>query len=104
MTPLQEAGIKKLLHQKLGYNHIIRARATVNHGEHEWAHDDDGDGIWEVHINTAEGMWTGVRIFLHPFKGVHKRFEWLCRDSRVPPQSQAHLTCFHRFVSGSAHC
>lgn len=38
------------------YNHIIREHKTVCHAEHEWARDDDGDGIREVHTNTAEGM------------------------------------------------
>ncbi len=55
-----------------GYNHIERPHVTVNHGEHEWARDDDGDGLREVHINTTEGMWTGTRNFLRPFRGVHK--------------------------------
>ncbi len=55
-----------------GYNQIECKRLTVNHGEHEWARDDDGDGTREVHINTTEGMWTGVRNFLRPFRGVHK--------------------------------
>lgn len=54
------------------YNHILRSHATVEHGIHEYARDDDGDGIREVHCNTAEGMWTDVRNFLRPFKGVHK--------------------------------
>src|SRR5258708_1122781 len=31
-----------------GYNHIARAHVTVNHGTHEWARDDDGDGIREI--------------------------------------------------------
>ena len=55
------------------YNHIIRKHSTVCHGKGEWARDDDGDGIREVHTNTAEGMWTDVRNFLRPFKGVHKK-------------------------------
>ena len=55
-----------------GYHQIERQPVTVNHGEHEWARDDDGDGIRKVHINTTEGMWTGVRNFLRPFRGVHK--------------------------------
>jgi transposase-like protein len=38
----------------------------------EWARDDDGDGIREVHINTMEGLWTGARNFLRPFRGVSK--------------------------------
>ena len=42
-------------------NHIIRPHATVAHGAGEWARDDDGDGIREVHCNTVEGMWTAVR-------------------------------------------
>ena len=57
-----------------GYNHVIRPHATVCHGQKEWARDDDGDGIREVHTNTAEGMWTTVRNFLRPFRGVHKKF------------------------------
>src|SRR5258708_30822335 len=39
-----------------GYNHIARSRVTVNHGINEWARDDDGDSIREVHINTTDGM------------------------------------------------
>lgn len=57
-----------------GYNHLICPHATVCHTAREWARDDDGDGIREVHVNTVEGMWTDVRNFLRPFKGVHKRF------------------------------
>src|SRR5262249_42860785 len=38
-----------------------RSRATVCHADGEWARDDDGDGIREVHVNTREGLWTGVR-------------------------------------------
>lgn len=57
-----------------GYNSIERKRVTVQHGQREWARDEDGDGIREVHINTAEGMWTGTRNFLRPFRGVHKGY------------------------------
>ncbi|MDQ4077636.1 MAG: transposase [Chloroflexota bacterium] len=56
------------------YNGIARLHSTVAHGQHEWARDDDGDGIREVHTNTTEGMWAGLRTFLRPFRGVHKRF------------------------------
>lgn len=55
-----------------GYNHIDRQHVTVNHGSGEYARDDDGDGVREVHINSAEGMWTSARNFLRPFRGVHK--------------------------------
>jgi len=57
------------------YNHLKenqRQHATVNHGAHEWARDDDGDGIREVHCNTDEGNWTGLRNFLRTFRGVNK--------------------------------
>jgi len=51
-----------------------RTHATVCHSKGEWARDDDGDGIREVHTNTMEGFWTGVRNFLRPFRGVSKWF------------------------------
>ena len=56
------------------YDHIIREHATVCHADNEWARDDDGDDIREVHTNTIEGMWTDVRNYLRPFKGVHKDY------------------------------
>jgi transposase-like protein len=76
------------------YNHIAltgREHATVCHSHGEWARDDDGDGIREVHCNTIEGLWTGLRNFLRPFRGVHKKylaiyvamFEWAHNVKRV---------------------
>ena len=56
-----------------GYTRLAREHVTVNHGRQEWARDEDDDGIREVHTNTAEGMWTGLRNFLRPFRGVHKK-------------------------------
>jgi transposase len=61
------------------YNHLAksgRLHVTVCHtpGKREWARDDDGDGIREVHTNTSEGFWTGLRNFLRPFRGVNKVF------------------------------
>ena len=87
----------------LGYDHIIRAHATVHHAENEWARDDDGDGIREVHINTCEGTWTDVRIFLRPFKGINKRFlsgyivmaEFRRNLKRVSPDFIATLVTLH---------
>ena len=54
-----------------------RPHATVCHnkqrpGGPEYARDDDGDGVREVHCNTLEGIWTGLRNFLRPFRGVSK--------------------------------
>ena len=57
-----------------GYNRLRRRHCTVSHGEKEWARDDDGGGIREVHINTIEGLWTTLRNFLRPFRGVHKKY------------------------------
>ena len=57
-----------------GYDPVERLHPTVCHSRKEWARDDDGDGIREVHINTTEGMWTTVRNFLRPFRGVSQRF------------------------------
>ena len=56
-----------------GYNRLARAQVTVKHGLPEGARDEEGDGIRAVHTNTAEGMWTGLRNFLRPFRGVHKK-------------------------------
>lgn len=70
-----------------------RDHATVCHSRREWARDDDGDGIREVHCNTMEGIWTGLRNFLRLFRGVHKKylalyvamFEWAHNLKRVTP-------------------
>jgi hypothetical protein len=32
------------------YHGIAQQHATVNHGVHEWARDDDGDGKREVQV------------------------------------------------------
>ena len=60
-----------------GYNGLPgtgRFRSTVCHAEREWARDDDGDGVREVHVNTLEGLWTGMRNFLRTFRGVSKKY------------------------------
>ena len=51
-----------------------RVHRTVDHSgpKWTWALDLDGDGVREVHCNTREGLWTGVRNFLRPFRGVSK--------------------------------
>jgi transposase len=53
------------------------AHATVRHGVHEWARDDDGDGRREVHCNTCEGAGAALRTYLRAFRGVHKRYLYL---------------------------
>jgi hypothetical protein len=48
------------------------AHATVRHGVHAWARDDDGDGRREVHCNTGEGAGAGLRTDVRVFRGGHK--------------------------------
>jgi transposase len=79
-----------------GYGRLAEVgctRAVVCHAAGEWARDDDGDGVREVHVNTQEGLWTGLRNFLRPFRGVNKAylhqyvamFEWGYNVKRATP-------------------
>lgn len=87
------------------YHQLQRAHATVCHAIKEWARDDDGDGIREVHTNTMEGMWAGVRTFLRPFRGVHKRYlsgyiaicEFSINLKRISPAFLSALVRVHTF-------
>jgi transposase-like protein len=76
------------------YNRVAatgRGHSTVCHSMGEYARDDDGDGVREVHCNTMEGIWTGLRNHLRTFRGVHKKylgqyvamFEWAHNLKRV---------------------
>jgi transposase-like protein len=80
-----------------GYDRLAEAghpRSVVCHAAGEWARDDDGDGVREVHNNTQEGIWTGLRNFLRAFRGVNKKylyqyvavFEWGYNIKRVTPE------------------
>ncbi len=53
------------------------AHATVCHGVHEWARDDNGDGHREVHCNSCEGAGAALRTYLRAFRGVHKQYQHL---------------------------
>jgi transposase-like protein len=46
------------------------AHKTVNHAQGEYARDEDGDGFFEVHVNTLEGVWSLLRSWLRPHRGV----------------------------------
>jgi transposase len=48
-----------------GYRH-----KTVCHGHGEYARDEDGDGHHEVHVNTMEGLWSLLRSWLRPHRGI----------------------------------
>ena len=86
------------------YNGLARPHSTVCHGRKEWARDDDGDGINEVHVNTIEGLWTTTRNFLRPFRGVHKKnlqnylalCEFKINQKRVSPAFIAQLCAQHK--------
>jgi transposase len=61
------------------YQHLAatgRRHQTVCHtpGRREWACDDDGDGVREVHTNTMEGIWTGCRNLVRLYRGLSKWF------------------------------
>jgi transposase-like protein len=49
----------------LGYGH-----KTVCHSKGEYARDEDGDGFYEVHVNTMEGFWSLLRSWLRPHRGI----------------------------------
>ena len=61
-----------------GYVTVGKERCSVHgrvfHSKYEWARDDDGDGVREVHCNGCEGMGAGLRTFLRGFRGVSKRY------------------------------
>ena len=86
-----------------GYNRINRSHSTVCHSKKEWARDDDGDGVREVHVNTIEGLWTTARNFLRPFRGVHKKYlkyymaicEHRINLKRITPKFIARLVAVH---------
>lgn len=80
-----------------GYSRVGQQRHRVHHAvDHSgpkstWALDLDGDGVREVHGNTQEGLWTGMRIFLSRFRGVSKWylaqyvavFQWAHNEKRA---------------------
>ena len=76
-----------------GVENDSRTHPTVCHSKRKWARDDDGDGIREVHTNTAEGLWTELRNYLRRFKGVSKHyldlyvamFQWMYNLKKISP-------------------
>jgi transposase len=91
------AGTTLYTDESSAYNRVAasgRTHGTVCHSKREYARDDDRDGIREVHCNTMEGTWTGLRNFLRPFRGVHKHslaqyvalFQWAHNLKRVTDQ------------------
>jgi len=50
------------------------SQATVRHGVHDWAREDDGDGRREGHCHTCEGAGAALHTSLRAFRGVHKQY------------------------------
>jgi transposase len=48
----------------------VATHKSVNHGRGEFARDEDGDGLCEVHVNTMEGFWSLLRSWLRPHRGI----------------------------------
>jgi transposase-like protein len=46
------------------------AHETVCHSKGEYARDDDCDGFCEIHVNTMEGVWSLLRSWLRPHRGI----------------------------------
>lgn len=55
------------------YNRVTAwgyAHKTVCHSAGEYARDEDGDGFCEAHVNTLEGLWSPLRSWLRPHRGI----------------------------------
>jgi len=52
-----------------GYNQVERDRLAVGHGEGEWARDEDGDGISEVHVCATRASGRDCATFCVPSEG-----------------------------------
>jgi transposase len=42
----------------------------VNHSAGEYARDEDGEGFQEVHVNTWEDLWSLLRSWFRPHRGI----------------------------------
>jgi len=77
--------------QTWGYDH-----KHVNHGKGEFARDEDGDGLCEVHVNTMEGFWSlyavgCVRIGAFPKR--NSRSTWGSSSSCTTSAREAKRCC-----------
>ena len=73
------------------------AHAVVHHGQGEFARDDDQDGFCEVQVNTIEGLWSLLRSWLRPHRGISQEKLPLYLgffDSFITLSGQASLKAF----------
>ncbi|MEA3642208.1 MAG: IS1595 family transposase [Lamprobacter sp.] len=68
---------------------------SVCHSRSEYARDDDGDGFCEIHVNTMEGVWSLLRSWLRPHRGLsqehlplHLNFFQFVHNARVRGKGQ----------------
>ena len=78
-----------------GYEH-----KSANYGRGEFARDEDGDGFCEVHVHTMEGLWSLLRSWLRPHRGIsqEKLPLWVSLHSCTTSASAA-KRCFLRSLS-----
>lgn len=81
LVPLVSAQVAKeaSLFSDDAYHFHVVAEAVdthyaLDHNQDEFARDPDEDGFYEIHSNTIEGIWVGLRNFLRRFRGVHKDY------------------------------
>lgn len=55
-----------------GYHDLDRPHEQVNHNQGVYVRDQNESGDHQIHTNTIEGIWTGLRIMLDRFRGVSK--------------------------------
>ena len=66
--------------------------ATVRHGVHEWARDDDSDGRSEIHCHTCEGAGAALHAYLRAFRGIHKPYLHLDAATDTAMINTKHVT------------
>jgi transposase-like protein len=91
------------------YTGVHTQHATVCHGQHEWARDDDGDGRREVHCNSCEGAGAALCTYLRSVRGVHKyylaeyvaTFETMLNAKQITPAVIARM-CYGEHLHAKA--
>jgi hypothetical protein len=48
----------------------LRPAPSSSNTTGQFARDEDGDGFCEVHVNTPEGLWSLLRSWLRPHRGI----------------------------------
>ena len=85
LANVQQATIKPLIQAGVALGSLINtdedtiydrlpqwgfAHKVVNHSRDEYARDGDGDGFCEVHVNAMERIWSLLRSWLRPHRGI----------------------------------